>query len=58
MHTCGSVSAERVEQVEKTKRELELTKIVGCLVNRFGICAVVSVTLRKAFVTNQGQSHL
>ena len=34
--TSGSVFADRIEQVEKTKFELELTKLVDCFLNGHG----------------------
>ena len=34
--TSGSVFAEKIEKVKKTKFELELTKIVDCFLDRHG----------------------
>ena len=34
--TCGSVFADRIEQVKKTKFELELIKIVHCFLDGHG----------------------
>ena len=34
--TSGSVFADRIEQVKKTKSELELIKIVDCFLNGHG----------------------
>ena len=36
IHTSGSVFAERIEKVRKTKFELELIKIVDCLLDSYG----------------------
>ena len=35
-HTSGSVFADRIEQVKKTKFELELIKIVDCFLDGLG----------------------
>ena len=36
MQTSGSVFAERIEQVKKTKFEIELIKIVECFLDSHG----------------------
>ena len=47
--TSGSVFAERIEKVKKTKFELELIKIVGCFLDGHGNqdCNLVSLRIKS-----------
>ena len=50
--TSGSVFAERIEIVKKTKFEMELIKIVDCFLD--GLCNYDSILVTlKIFITNR-----
>ena len=48
--TSGSVFADRIEQVQKTKFELELIKIVDCFLDGHGNYTSTLVSFKKVFV--------
>ena len=50
MQTSGSVFADRIDQVKKTKIELELTKIVDCFPDGPGNYTSNLVSFKKIFV--------
>ena len=47
--TTGSVFADRIEQIKKTKFELELIKVVDCFLDVHGIytCKLVSFKMKS-----------
>ena len=48
--TSGSVFAERIEKVKKTKFELELIKIVGCFRDGHGNFDSILVSFKQNFL--------
>ena len=50
--TSGSVFAERIEKVKKTKFELEPVKIIDCSFDGHGIYDSNQVSFKKLFITN------
>ena len=48
--TSISVFADRIEQVKKTKFEIELIKIVDCFLDGLGNCSTSLVSFRKKFL--------
>ena len=45
--SSGSVFADRIQQVKKTKLDIELTKIIDCFQNGLGNCSSNLVSLKK-----------
>ena len=52
MQTSGSVFADRIGQLERTKFEIELTKFVDCFLDGYGnySSSLVSIKIKKYFV--------